>query len=367
MVKFCVFCGEGPVRKTGEHILPGWLLKMTGEPSRIGHFGLVRSKNIPLKEFKFPACQACNENFGKLEEKAKEIIQKVLAKNLLSAIDFHILLDWMDKVRVGSWLGLFYLEENPGGINPHYHISTRLGLFDRLLLISRSNLSIKLLSLIGPGFPSFTYTPSCFTLIINNTYFFNASTHHLFSRRLGFPFAKETYMLMNEEKERDYLEMHIERGIGRMMEPLIRKPFRVKGTQIYQPLFSYQKLFGLDPKPFSVPYVKRNSLNWEYGIGKVYHQVGGKVFEYPRTPCDAWLPFEYNDPVELDTFMKIQTLEFLNYIEDISPSLIKLTPKWQSKIKRIKKSNVSFNNFLIRRLLSEWRKRQLETKEERII
>lgn len=34
MDKFCVFCGSKPESKNKEHILPQWLLKLTGDPNR---------------------------------------------------------------------------------------------------------------------------------------------------------------------------------------------------------------------------------------------------------------------------------------------------------------------------------------------
>jgi len=33
MDKFCIFCGDKPQSKNLEHIIPQWLLKMTGDPT----------------------------------------------------------------------------------------------------------------------------------------------------------------------------------------------------------------------------------------------------------------------------------------------------------------------------------------------
>ena len=38
--KFCVFCGKPPDGKTREHVVPYWLLEMTGDPTRVVAFGL---------------------------------------------------------------------------------------------------------------------------------------------------------------------------------------------------------------------------------------------------------------------------------------------------------------------------------------
>ena len=39
MNKICVFCGLQPHSKNKEHIIPQWLIKMTGEPNRQANFG----------------------------------------------------------------------------------------------------------------------------------------------------------------------------------------------------------------------------------------------------------------------------------------------------------------------------------------
>jgi hypothetical protein len=35
MDKFCVFCGESPENKNKEHVIPQWLIRMTGYSKRI--------------------------------------------------------------------------------------------------------------------------------------------------------------------------------------------------------------------------------------------------------------------------------------------------------------------------------------------
>jgi hypothetical protein len=41
MDKFCVFCGEKPENKNKEHIIPKWLIELTGNPNRQANFGSV--------------------------------------------------------------------------------------------------------------------------------------------------------------------------------------------------------------------------------------------------------------------------------------------------------------------------------------
>jgi hypothetical protein len=111
--KLCVFCGSAPESKTREHVIPQWLIKLTGDPKRKANFHIDWKKNPPgirqfaFDQFTFPACDTCNSNFAKLEGAAHEIVTALLAGGELAETDFHLLLDWLDKVRVPS-----------GNINP---------------------------------------------------------------------------------------------------------------------------------------------------------------------------------------------------------------------------------------------------------
>ena len=39
MEKRCIFCGKVPETKTKEHVIPQWLINMTGDPKRNLHLG----------------------------------------------------------------------------------------------------------------------------------------------------------------------------------------------------------------------------------------------------------------------------------------------------------------------------------------
>lgn len=80
MKKVCIFCGKRPDEKTKEHVIPAWLIKMTGDPKRMANFssGFVRSSIWPSRQFSydqfvFPACNRCNEKFAHLESCAKKL------------------------------------------------------------------------------------------------------------------------------------------------------------------------------------------------------------------------------------------------------------------------------------------------------
>jgi len=102
--KFCLFCGERPEGKSKEHVLPRWLIELTGEPTRIANFGLDLSQGVEaaaprqyaLSQFQFPACTVCNGIFSTLENEGKKVISKILASERLFARDISTLLDWLE-------------------------------------------------------------------------------------------------------------------------------------------------------------------------------------------------------------------------------------------------------------------------------
>jgi hypothetical protein len=128
MEKFCVFCGEKPQSKNKEHILPQWLLRMTGNPNREVLLGRkwnsesLEERRFSITSFTFPACEACNSKYAELEGKTKFVVEKILAKQPLDNLELDLLLDWFDKVRTGLWLSLIYLNGNYRGLIPQFHI-----------------------------------------------------------------------------------------------------------------------------------------------------------------------------------------------------------------------------------------------------
>ncbi|GAG83166.1 unnamed protein product [marine sediment metagenome] len=108
MEKVCVFCGNQPESKTSEHVLPQWLIELTGNPKRKAEFGYKHLENGKLAKrkfsfdaFKFPACKSCNQSFSEFEAKTKGIAHKIITEDPLSSSELSTLLDWFDKIRIG--------------------------------------------------------------------------------------------------------------------------------------------------------------------------------------------------------------------------------------------------------------------------
>ena len=166
--KICVFCGKEPDSKNKEHVMPQWLMNHVGIAGKKVRFGFNKATGKPreftYKSFTFPACEKCNTAFSCLEIEAKPIILRLLAEEGLSKNDFHVLLSWFDKVRIGLWLGFYYLDKNYGGISPNFHIQTRIGSQDRMLHIVKVDNHEMELSFRGCDSIAFHFVPICFSM-----------------------------------------------------------------------------------------------------------------------------------------------------------------------------------------------------------
>jgi len=337
MDKFCVFCGKKPEEKNAEHIIPKWLIELTGNPKREAYFGYQHEveqypqrRTFSFDSFRFPSCASCNQKYSGLEQTAKSIIEKMLVYDPICAADIKILLDWFDKVRVGLWLGYQYLDKNPAGITPKFYIEKRIAVNDRMLVIFKVNTDTKGLTFTGCDFPSFTYTPSCFSLRINNLWFLNMSYNDLFSRRIGFPYPKESYAMPGQQELGIFTS-----GRNRVMVPLLKKRFTVNGTEIYQPMFRY-RISDLEARDsYDTQYVHENSMVWEEGVGKVFIQDNRKVLEYPNYPSKEYVPQVSYELQALSLKIAVQVLEWQQYIDSLAPSLKKLpSPERKEHLKQ---------------------------------
>jgi hypothetical protein len=292
MDKFCVFCGNPPKEKNKEHVLPRWLIALTGDSKRIGNFGIdFTKKEFGVRQFSFdsltfPACADCNSAFAILEAAAEQVVRKLLSHQPISTFDLMLFLDWLDKVRVGMWLGFLYLDKNLAGIAPRFHIIQRLGLYDRMVGIVRLEDSTPRLTFSGTDSKFYQFAPTCIGLGISDFYFINASGISLCSQRLGFP-----YLRPESIREKDHkMLISREAGSGRVMHPVERIPHPRGMTLIYQPVF---KMF-LEPDDaaeyLANDWVRKHTADFVRGFGKLFFQRNGSVHIYPNEASLDWLP-----------------------------------------------------------------------------
>jgi len=331
------------------------LIELTGDPKRTVRLGDDKTKDgyparmFSFDQFKFPSCTSCNDEFSNLETQAKTIIDKIMLLDNVSAAELSVLLDWFDKLRIGIWLGFFYLDKNFVGINPKFYIRQRMGEHDRLLCIYRARSERECLHFIGFDTPSFYFAPCCFTLRINSFSFFNLSYMFLFARRMGLPYGSEAYYLPNEEDPYNYItEVSGTEGIQRIMTPLLRKLFCIQGTELYQPMFPH--LVKQETAFYDNDYVRNMSMNWEGGVGKIFKQDGLSLLEYPHEPTKDWLPLKTYDINSMAKSVVQQTFEWQIYINENTPSMDRIPKEEQKYWLKVRKVWNGFNRKQIERV-----------------
>jgi hypothetical protein len=293
--KFCVFCGEKPKGKNKEHIIPYWLLELTGKPSRSVKLGFdwrhpkLRQRRFGYSSFTFPACEACNTEFSDLEGKAKQIIVPMLAGQPVSAVHLDTLLDWLDKVRIGLWLGFIFLNGNFLGLKPQFYIKQRMAARDRLLYLYRDADPAQGVAFAGVDSPIFHLMPSCMLLIINQLHLFSASSGFLFSPRMGLP--REVWDQVEEDGGGEYFTK-IVAGTEAVELPLTPYEARPGCTQFFQPIIPKEALAagGENFAPYDNDYVKQRCMDFAKGKGKVFQLKDGALAEYPAAPSMDWQP-----------------------------------------------------------------------------
>jgi hypothetical protein len=350
MDKFCVFCGKKPERKNNEHILPLWLIELTGNPNRIGVFGdksfmkpQLGKRVFSFYSFKFPSCKSCNSRYSELEAYVKPIVQRMLTTNSISAPEFNSVLDWFDKIRVGLWLGFRYLHNNPAGITPSFYIGQRLRASDRMLVIFKGNSDEKGLSFVGCDQLSFVYTPSCFCLRINNYWFLNISCHGLISRRIGFPYIAEPFLT-----DDGHIQGQFVAGRNRIMKPILKKLFSIQGTELYQPIFSGVGINTVIRKYYDTEYVRNNSMLWDEGIGKIFINSNSGLQEYPMSRSKIWIPSTTYAFKRLLFETQLLAFEWQTYVDDLVPSFERMSKGNRQQMKRQKRLNKYHNTRMIR-------------------
>jgi hypothetical protein len=274
--RFCVSCGQPPTEKNREHVLPQWLIELTGHPKRVVNFGANpitgKQPRFDWSSFAFPACYSCNERYSHLESAAKPILICLLDRSPLTGYEVLQLLDWLDKIRIGLWLGYLYLHKNPGDIYPRFHIESRVGLKDRMVAVYFMDTERKGLGAYGAETLSFQLFPSCFSLNINNLHILNMSWDFMCSARCGFPFPRQKVIDLDQDRMLECSDFVATRkpkwpiSIQSLIKPVL---------QIYQPIM---QVLGYDLPELSLdPWLKKYLVPGSNSEGLPVRQRGGSV------------------------------------------------------------------------------------------
>jgi hypothetical protein len=335
----CVFCGRTPEKKSREHIVPKWLIKRTGNPKRQAFFGMPicerddngdytiinkpHIENVEKKgrvysfdNFTFPACEKCNGDYSALENEVMSIYDKIFDNSPINRQQLDVFLDWMDKVRIGLWLGLRQLDKNIAEIEPNFAISSRMGCYDRILMVKRFDNQPQGINFIGCENFSFAMMPSAFCLRINDFYFMNISTLFLMSKNLGFPYAEEIKLDNNSDR----FIIDTSPGKEEITQPIIDKKLWDGAVCIFQPMFKNSLVENNGDNEFrekySTDYIIENSLDYDKGKGAIFvKQADGNI---KKMEVSETLNFSLikgsSDPSHDSTRAYIEVLNWQKYL-----------------------------------------------------
>jgi len=360
-LKYCIFCGNKPEGKNKEHVIPHWLIKKTGNPNRAAHFSTdivlaqKKERSYAFDQFTFPACEKCNSSFSNLEIIAKGVLEKIELSRLINATELSSFLDWLDKIRVGIWLGFHQLDRKTFDIQPKYYISSRIGQYDRMLIVQKSDTKNKRINMIGVNSLSFYSTPSAFGLAINNLYFTNISYNHLLARRCGFPYPINQQL----DPEESRISCDLVEGLGRIMKPIVRKSIPIGSKVFYQPMFG--RKLGTVNDLFDTEYVRSHSIDFESGVGAIFESTNNGVKAYLGADKLLATPNYINNEWELFPEVTIEAYEWQNWLNNLQPGLNLLSKEdrqdWIKWVSVVKKKNNEWIDHT--RSILEKRKKQL--------
>lgn len=192
--RICIFCRQKPVDKNNEHVVPQWLIEYTGAANRSVVHGIKWLSGNPIEfpweSLCFPSCTACNSEYAALEGAVKPVVQALCERRPVSPQSYVVFLDWLDKVRVGLWLGHRYLQKNAMQIEPSFAISSRVASKDRMVAIYAIGDHQTGLNAFAAETALFQLQPSVFGLRVNNTLILNASWDWMCSSRCGYPYPR---------------------------------------------------------------------------------------------------------------------------------------------------------------------------------
>lgn len=247
---------------------------MTGDPNREIKLGIdfdhfqknneIKRRKFSFSSFQFPACEECNSESSYLESKVKIYFERIFEKDFFQNTEIDQLLDWFDKVRTGLWLGSLILDKQIEVFNPKFYIKTRISKKDRCLFIYESEENdVKGIQFFGPNAPGFYYSPSCFTLRVNNIFFFSYSFDFLFSKNIGFWYPLE----MGYNDNNRHTSLFITEGLKKITTPLINQDFLKASSYIYQPIILPDFLEHYK----SDTYIQENCLDFKLGKGDIFY------------------------------------------------------------------------------------------------
>jgi len=354
VTKKCIFCGKKPLKKSKEHVIPDWLIRLTGNENRKTFMGFDEKthdiKELAFDQFVFPACEDCNNIYGNLlEDKASVIMKKLLKESDLSENEFNHLLTWFDKIRLGCLIGIWTKSPVYHQIEPKKYIGEGLNNSDMYLRIYKSDYDKKRLHISGIWWSAFMYVPVCFCLNINQYYFIFMSSEYLVSRRLGLPFPGSSEYLNN-----GIIKVNMQPPLKRIFNPIIKGFADHNCVEIFQPVMS-ESITNNDSSKlweslyFSDEYTKSIFMDKESRRGALFFGKENNICKYSSINKLEYIPETKMRDNELRKHVFTQMLKLQNFSIVNEPSLDNLSDLPTKKFyKRDYNASKTINNKFIK-------------------
>lgn len=351
--RFCIFCGEPPERKNREHPLPQWLLKLTGDPTRVVKHGYDwdsgRDFEFSWDSLAFPACEECNTQYSTFEADAKGTVEKICKREPVDPAGYVHLLDWLDKVRIGMWLGFRYLQNDHFGISPKFTVNSRIGAKDRMVAVYAIGDHQVGLNTWGTETLLFQFKPSVFSLRVNNTLFVNASWDWMCSSRCEYPYPRHHKILLDQGGLTEAGDFRCRRRVIHPIMSGLMKPC----VLICQPVLLQEhadgSLTGLSEG--DLEHCLSNSWPGRNGVGQLFRQFRGSTIQIG--PDDEEVIFDSVSDEEARRTVDIATQAYSLQNESVRGDKYESSDSVVIEFqKRQNKENLRFNRKILKTLRS---------------
>lgn len=223
-----MFCGQKPEKRNREHVIPRWLNAVAGNENKPANIWTPNGPiNLLWSNLTLPACTECNQRFGRLEELMKEAFGRI-ERGYYLGTDADLLLDWMDKIRVGLWRLQLAHGKDGHDIKPNYSVSERLASSDRLVRVLKYKTESKGIGLVGTDTAAWIRMPSAMALVVKDVVILSVSAGGFLQEAMGLVKVVNTV-----KPEGDAYPYEVARPTGKYNEHWANQLFRFGEQRVF--------------------------------------------------------------------------------------------------------------------------------------
>jgi hypothetical protein len=244
------------------------------------------------------------------------------------------------------WTWYYHIDKNLAGIDPLFAIDQRLGLRDRVLVITKASDLVTDLTFRGCNMPSFYYTPSCFNLMINQYGFTNISFPFVVSEALGLPYPRGAEYITGGGAI-----YSIGPGTETMRVPEITSDFPLPCKKIFQPMW---KGFQEDPL-YATQYMRCAAMDHASGVGKIFIEKGAVVSVLHEERNTTWVPPTGPNTAVNRYRLSKAVIALQDRIDALAPSFQGLPDEERRHRAEVLRTNYEANSKVLSELTNRWK------------